>query len=65
MISYLTANPFGRANLLVSRHVYIFEDDPVWEGEPPGEPARFYLRRTIRIRIDILLTIIYYISIYN
>jgi hypothetical protein len=32
---------FRKANLLVSRPVYIFEDDHVWEGEPPGEPARF------------------------
>ena len=38
MFLFLRSNPFGRANLLVSRHVFIFEVEPVWEGEPPGEP---------------------------
>jgi hypothetical protein len=42
MFLFLRANPFGRANLPVSRHVFIFEVEPVWEGEPPGEPACFY-----------------------
>ncbi len=32
------SNPFGRANLAVNRHVFIFEVEPVWEGEPRGEP---------------------------
>ncbi len=48
MFLFLRSNPFGRSNLAVSRHVFIFEVEPVWdvepvwEGEPPGEPACFY-----------------------
>ncbi len=34
----LVAGFIKMANLLVSRHVFIFDCDPVWEGEPPGEP---------------------------
>ncbi len=42
MFLFLMSNPFGRSNLPVSRHVFIFEVEPVWEVESPGEPACFY-----------------------
>ncbi len=49
MFSSLWAKPFGGANLLVSRHVFIFMGEAVRGGEPPGEPACIYIILTIRI----------------